>query len=220
MQDDSNENFVPPGTLTKAFAEPAPDRRDDDARYPVVRQEALTPGEADLIKGIFGPEIDISKVRKHFTAVSKPGTSPGYVIPAQTFSNDCIKFYGPDYTSGDYSRPDNAFNYGTFVHEMTHIWQNQHPNPQKAEHDNFAYQYNLTPKSRFDDLGEEQQASLIEDYALQFLRASRAPAKNGDTYLPSHAPDKSDASRCDLVLLQKVVEDRFPAARHMRKGGP
>lgn len=205
------EHVPEKGILSRAFRGVAPTRRQDNADYPVVRSERLTVDEAALILGIFGDELNISKVRKDFTAAQKPGTKPTYYIPAQTFGAKSIKFYGPHYTEADYSKTVSDFNYGTFVHEMTHIWQNQNPDPRKKEKNNSVYTYALSENSRFEDFGEEQQAALIEDYARQFLRARRGAYKG--TYLPSHGPDKQ---KTPLVLLRKVVETRFPQARKTR----
>jgi len=167
-------------------------KQEDDALYPP--DLPLTAGEVALIKGIFGDEINTDIVKKYYSAKEKPG-DPGNVIPAQTFSKDSVKFYGPQYILEDYSKTNNIFNFGSFFHEITHIWQNQNDIPNKSSRRD--YQYKLTPQSSFDDFGWEQQARMIENYARQCLH-------------PSSRILQADP------LLQKVVEDRFPEAKKTR----
>lgn len=184
------------GYLVHTFAARSSSKDDDDALYPCPAGTPLTVGEIALVKGIFGDEIETGCIRKYFSAKEKPGTIAGYIIPAQTFGEDSIKFYGSQYHAPDYSKTSDIFNFGTFIHEMTHIWQNQQKVPAKVFDASSPYQYILTPHSMFDDFGWEQQARIIEDYARQNLHANPA-AQSGP-------------------LLQKVVEDRFPQARLTR----
>jgi hypothetical protein len=165
----------------------------DDALYPSAALP-LTAGEVELIKGIFGDAINTDIVRKYYSAKEKPG-DPGYLIPAQTFGEDSIKFYGPQYILEDYSKTNNIFNFGSFVHEMTHIWQNQNDIPNKSSRD---YEYKVTLQSVFDDdFGWEQQARMIENYARQNLH-------------PACRPLQADP------VLQQVIEARFPQAKKTR----
>ena len=190
-------------------------RKLEDAKlYPSPPGIPLTAGEVALVKSIFGDEIDTKNVRKYFPEKMKPGTIKGYVTPAQTFGIDAIKFYGTKYQSEDYSQSKDLYLYGTFLHEMTHIWQNQHPAPRAYS---YTYQYTLTPRSRFDGFSEEQQSSIIEDYARQFFYLKQSLNTKGiDTYIPSCASDFNESSLRSLSLLRKVVEDKFPQARKTR----
>ncbi len=195
-------------------------KSEDDALYPPLSGVPLTAGEAALLASIFGNGIKTENVQKHFSAKEKPG-SAGYVIPAQTFGVDCIKFYGAQYAANDYSQTDDIFKYGTFIHEITHIWQNQQRSLGNAVNDNQrgnnqTYEYPLAPDTDFNQLGDEQQAKIIEDYARQFLYLKRLPAQQGDTYLPSYTQDADNTAQLSLMLLQKVVEDAFPQARITR----
>jgi len=178
-------------------------KQDDDKLYPCPVGKPLTTGEVALIKGIFGNEINTDIVRKYLYPEERPGV-PGKVIPAQTFGTDSIKFYGPRYISADYSQTDNIFNFGSFVHEMTHIWQNQTSAPHT---DDINYDYTLTPQSVFSDFGQEEQASIIEDYARQFLYSGKNPS-------PRRSFGKDDPRT--LPLLKKLVEDNFPQAQKTR----
>jgi hypothetical protein len=166
------------------------------------RGERLTDGEAKIVKSIFGNEIDASKMCKHFKDNSDfthfmPRTD-GTVLPFISH----IDFFGKDAVSSDFSSADPRL-YGLFVHESTHVWQNQSWSwsAKKAG----VYEYTLTPGARFADFGMEQQADIIRDYALRFLNAEGR--RNATA-----ATAEQDS------MLQKVVEDRFPAAKATRLG--
>jgi len=188
-------------------------KQEDDALYPA--DLSLTEGEVALVKSIFGDEIDTDIVKKSYSARYKPGKDKGAKIPAQTFGKDSIRFYGAQYIQEDYSQivynikaDSNIFNFGCFIHEMTHIWQNQNDVPNKALEGENGYQYTLKAQSTFDDFGWEQQACLIEDYAREFLY----PGKNRCAVRSFGKDDPRT-----LLLLQDVVEKRFPQAAETRE---
>ena len=83
---------------------------------------------------------------------------------------------------------------------MTRIWQNQNDVGDRRNRD---YGYSLDTKQGFDDYGREPQACIIGDYAGRFLRPGHK------SYWIKNNPE-SDR------LLQKVVENKFPAARKTR----
>jgi len=187
----------------------------DDARYPCISEKPLTAGEAALVKSIFGDSINTDKVRKYITLQTKPGNRFGVLIAAQVFNGDSIKFYGPKYASADYSKDKDFFLFGLLIHEMTHIWQQQNK-VRNARPAYRAYEYTLTKRSQFKKFGQEQQASIIEDYARQFLFFKRSPGGAQDNYLPNSAPGLDAKSLSSLTLLAKVVEEQFPEARKTR----
>lgn len=195
------------------------DEANDNKIFPPSSDRALTDGETALVKSIFGRAFRTKGVRKYFSPSTKMAQRWGYVVPATTFGQD-IKFYGAQYDAADFSQTQDLYNYGTFLHEMVHVWQNRHPLRQafhKARHPTTDYGYQLTPRSHFRDFGEEQQASIIEDYARQFLFLGRRVGLAGtEEYLPSAAASNDAASMRSLALLKKVVEERFPAARRTR----
>jgi hypothetical protein len=163
------------------------------------RGEKLTRGEAAMVKGIFGNEINTSKIRKHFRSES----SIAHVLPDKIgmvpppFSH--IDFYGPDTHSKDYTK-DTKKKFSLFMHEVTHTWQGQTLNfPLRS----FGkYEYTLTPKSRFNDFGIEQQAEIIEDYSEAWL------------YKDPKATNTTHTAQDSLIM--KVVEKRFPRAQKTR----
>lgn len=182
----------------------------DEKEYPTPPGVLLTDGEAKLLKSIFGDEIQTGDVRKYFADKRHP-----YAIAA-TMSAKKIKFYGKDTHADDYSQTKYASRYWTFIHEMTHVWQYQHPlrdfnrainNPTRQ------YDYKLADDVPFKNFGVEQQASIIADYAEQFLYQGPKPS-NDNTYSPLNENPYQLPQRLDD--LKKVVEDRFPEARKTR----
>ncbi|MEZ0222925.1 MAG: hypothetical protein ACAH83_00095 [Alphaproteobacteria bacterium] len=161
------------------------------------RGEKLTRGETEMVKGIFGNEVNPSSIRKHFRSESSIAhimpRAAGMVMPP--FSH--VDFYGPKNHQRDFSKAAKE-KFGLFMHEVTHCWQGQTMNfSAKAFR---RYDYKLTPKSKFRDFGTEQQAEIIEDYAERWLYPDTAAVKR--------TPHDT--------LLFKVVEARFPQAHKTR----
>lgn len=166
--------------------------------------EPLTENEIAFVQGIFGDEINTAIVRKNFYTEHQdlsPGDSTETIASVDDKKN--INFYGTEYRSDDYSQED-RLNYGTFIHEITHIWQRQKiPGLKLLFMSCHDYSYTLDARSRFDDFCIEQQGAIIEDYALRFLHSSHASFRIKNT-------PENDA------LLKKVVEEKFPEARKTR----
>ncbi len=160
--------------------------------------DKLTPGEQQAVEQIFGDQVDATKIRKHFKDAShwthfmkgKRGT----VMP---FTHQ-VDFFGNDIKSADYSRED-AYKYGFFLHEMTHIWQGTHL---KYPLKNFGqYEFTLTKDSKFSDFGLEQQGEIIEAYAKAW-----------------HHPEGRKLARTEAdEFLKKTVEVQFPQAKVTRE---
>ena len=162
------------------------------------RGDRLTPGETQMVRQVFGSELNPSKLRKHFRAENDithcvaPGAG-GMVLPP--FSH--IDFYGPKLWSQDYSR-DSEYKFGFFMHEATHTWQGQ--NLDFSLRAFGVYSYALDAQSNWRDFGIEQQADIIEDYSKRWLYPRNAHMHH----------TRQDA------LLARVVENRFPEARQSR----
>jgi len=184
----------------------------DDKEFPSPPGVPLTKGEAALLKSIFGEnEIRTGDVRKYFADKKHP-----YAIAA-AMSAKKIKFYGKETHAADYSQTKDVSRYWTFVHEMTHVWQYQHPlrDFNRAIHNpTRQYDYKLSPDMQFKNFGVEQQASIIADYAQQFLFQGSGKPANDNTYGPLNG--NPFQPRESLEMLKKTVEDRFPAARRTR----
>lgn len=149
----------------------------DIAYRMLVREgaEKLKPDEIALAQTIFGDEIDYSKVR---------------IVPHR-FS----MFQGRDVvvTLGNeiYYDPATKINpepVNHFIHEMTHIWQNQHKMPNtgvrgalklwlssKNHEYHAAYEYEAEEGKKLTDYNMEQQADIVSYYQFlnNFLRAQK-----------------------------------------------
>jgi hypothetical protein len=164
----------------------------------------LTTHEQKLLKNIFGDEVNPSIVRKF---LEPDPHKTGY--SAMTFNARDMAFYESEYHADDYSQTT-PLRFSYFIHEATHIWQRQSRNPDYHESKKCkTYEYALSESAKFEDYCNEQQASIIEDYALRFHCPAPEPSYS---YSANHGHDtpQSDA------LLQKLVEDRFPIAKQTR----
>ena len=167
------------------------------------RGDTLTKGETEMVTGIFGDEIKPSKIRKHF----KNKGHISHVLPGKTGTvlppHSHIDFFGYYAHSQDYSC-DAKWRAGLFIHEATHVWQNQTRSWQLDKlYKCRVYDYTLKPQSVFRDFGVEQQASIIEDYYEAWLHKD-GRARMGETMTANDS------------LLLKVVEKRFPRAKKTR----
>ena len=162
----------------------------------------LTPEEVTVAQSLFGPNFRTDDVRKHYVRAwfRDVVQFPSAMVP---LSNRHIYFFSsslnvPDLTTGSGS----AFE--TYMHEMTHVWQHR---------GNWApicrtYDYTLTPRSTFGQFCNEQQASMVGDYARLFLNPNSriAVRKLGDATSNREGNDN----------LMRVVERQFPHARQSR----
>jgi hypothetical protein len=172
----------------------------------------LTRGEIKLVRSVFGNEINTDIVEKYFDPHARQDA-------AVTYNAKAVEFYGAVYHSTDYSQETRAFNYSAFLHEMTHVWQNQTNQSFYCK----VYDYPLDTKYHFTDYCREQQAAIIQDYSRRFLFSSHTPSYNyvsSEGYKGSSADDYTggvDTPESD-ALLAKLVEDQFPQARETRLG--
>jgi len=174
--------------------------------------EPLTKNETALVQSIFGDELSTETLRKHFA----PTTGMPYA-EVKPSSRRHVTFYGDEYASDDFSQED-ASTQGRFLHEMTHLWQNQSAwlliakvmktlycqKPEISFEDGALvtttssqmYDYQLDNNVGFDDFCTEQQGKIIQDYA---------------TYIFGAQNEKIDPH------LVRVVEERFPQAKLTRE---
>jgi hypothetical protein len=179
-----------------------------------IETRALTPGEATLIRSIFGDTLNTSTVKNNFHPEAYKD------ITGSVDSSKAADFWGAAQKSADFSREKDAERFGTFIHEQTHVWQfqtnwqytNTTDDDEDDEKDADAkYKYPLDTKWKFSDYGTEQQAAMIEDYARYYLH----PAKTL-CYLPK-VYGSGEQLQARLPLLMKIVEDQFPAAKTARE---
>lgn len=171
-----------------------------------VEVRMLTEGEARILKGIFGETINIDSIRANMHP-------QGYddIVGSVDSGKVAADFWGPENSSKDFSTEKNAYKFGTFIHELTHVWQNQNNRAYTNDTPPTAkdkYAYALSSKSSFRDYRVEQQAAIIEDYARRFLHPSKS-----FTYLDEAYKDAESMSG----LLKKVVETEFPGAKKLRE---
>jgi hypothetical protein len=120
-----------------------------------------------------------------------------------------MAFYEDEYHADDYSQTT-PLKFSYFIHEATHIWQRQSRDPDYHESKKCkTYEYALSEGAKFEDYCNEQQASIIEDYALRFHCPNPEPSYRY-SYTYGRDTPESDA------LLQKLVEDRFAIAKQTR----
>ena len=163
---------------------------------------ALTPGETELAQALFGDKLDLSCLRLDFFPARARG-GPMEVAAGEKYN---AEFYGKTYASDDFSREGRA-KFGGFVAALTYLWQNQHPDQAIGE-DEEPY-YPLDSQYSFVSYSWQQQASIMEDYALRFLHPSRR-----SRWLPhDYGGDRADTDPC----LQALVENYFPAAKAARE---
>lgn len=168
-----------------------------------IESRRLTSGEIALLKGIFGDQIDAGIMTQHMHPQEYSD------IAGTATSGRDANYWGPRYTSPDYSQEKSPDKFGTFVHENTHLWQYQ----TRWRHSPYrpgVYRYPLETKWKFTDYTHEQQAAIVEDYALYYLHPSRQMRWMPETYNYREQQEK-------LPLLKKLVEDQFPGARALRE---
>lgn len=188
--------------LSSIIEDKYPQAKQMRLNMPDRRQESLTNNEVAFVKNFFGDQIYTSFIRKHFEAFSCKSA-------VATASKGVLGFYGKKYHSDDFALEKNSFNFGTFIHEITHIWQHQ-SNEQytngEAEDGNglSTYKYILDEKNSFRNYNDEQQGAIIEDYARYFLH----PGK--ETWVLEPTED-------NLNALKLMVETQFPSAKGMRE---
>lgn len=175
------------------------------AAFANVEVRGLTQGEAALLKGIFGGQIDTVNMRLNLHPQDYSD------IVGSVEADAVADFWGPENHSKDYSRDKDADKFGTFVHELTHNWQRQTEwkfTLDIEDNDKDKYSYPLNAKYSFPEYTTEQQAAIVEDYARRFLHPSHSHTYLQKTYRNPNAYDS---------LLIKVVEDQFPGAKQLRE---
>ncbi len=168
-----------------------------------VEMRAMTPAEQALIKGIFGNQINTSVVHLYM----HPETYDDAV--GSVSSSKAADFWGSKNHATEYTTTRDTDAFATFVHELTHVWQNQTNERFTSSYvpDGNKYHYPLEAQYKFTDYGVEQQAAMVEDYARRFLHPSKSFTWLGEVY---------DNPESKAQMLMKTVETQFPAAKQLR----
>lgn len=173
------------------------------AGAPVSKPGKLTSGEKSFVKSVFGKEVNTNLVRKKYSGCLFTNT----VMEVDPDTPNNIYICKEKYYSEDYSLEKDIYLYGSFIHEMTHIWQKHGTGA--GVHCRMFYEYTLNDASRFSDFCDEQQAAIVEDYARRFLYQKREGSFDSQEATAANSPEAD-------LLLQKVVEEKFPEARKTR----
>ncbi len=161
----------------------------------------LTKGEIALARTIFADSIDYATV-----TVSDQKFMGIPFLPEGTAMAPNGSLFMPGCYKTDYSTEDTLWQ-GTFLHEMTHVWQYQNKvlNPiataaKLAVKHKFdyaaAYNYVLDDKKDLLDYNMEQQATIVQDY---FVLKDRGTSVWDRCYNPCDDVEK-------LRLYEKVLE--------------
>ncbi len=181
------------------------DRKDgSNILYDHLRDSrALTKGEIEIARSVFGDSIDYGKVRvfdrRYF----------GVFQSTSTLMTPNGNLYIPkDSYSADFSKED-LTQRSLFIHEMTHVWQFQHGRPLRWEAimgwvgSGFKYQhlYAYDPdKTDFAHANLEQQAHMVEDYYND-----RENLKGWDAANPIH-----DTMQKEMDTLAQKIRPSIP----------
>lgn len=130
-----------------------------DHPCPVGGERPLTPGEIELVHGLFGPAVDTAPVR-----VRRRRFFP--FQPRQVAMAPCghIHFHPGGTVYRDDFATASLTMQGLFVHEMTHVWQAQQRGRwylPLMRHPFCRYDYAVRAGLAFKRYGLEQQAEIV-----------------------------------------------------------
>jgi hypothetical protein len=137
-----------------------------------MENRALTPGEIELARSIFGAAIDYSRVR-----LFKGKWWPFHPRNAAMAPMGDIYFHPEGGVWSDDFSKEPLRRQGFFIHEMTHVWQTQKAGRfylPLMRHPFCRYSYQLKPGKPFERYGLEQQAEIVAD-AFLAERGARLP---------------------------------------------
>ncbi|MBW7982182.1 type IV secretion protein Rhs [Enterobacillus tribolii] len=124
-------------------------------------KRALTLGEITMARSVYGNIINYTKIVVHCDSYFPFGAQPKYTAMAPNGELWFRKeLYWKDFAFAD--KEDQH----TFIHEMAHVWQHQKGiwvRTRGLFSGLVSYYYKLE-KTRLNDYGMEQQASIIADY--------------------------------------------------------
>lgn len=160
------------------------------------KSRRMTDGEISLAHQIFGDRINYERVRIHKKAKIS--------LARSRVHNNSIYMSIAAYRD-DYSQSRNSTVRGKFIHEMAHVWQHQSGKnligeavglffEHGGDYDK-AYDYTILDLEKFERLGIEQQAKIIQDYF----------------YLNETARPWNAARTCrDMERLADAIKGTFP----------
>ena len=173
------------------------DRQSTEQAADTCTTTPLTAGEIALSKKVFGSALDTRHVTKVFCK-NAHNDQP----PVEIRAGHEIVFHGADTWSPDFSKEKNVIRYGFFMHDLTHLWQQQTGAPIKPCE---TLGYTLTPERPFSAYCSSHQALMVEDYARLHL------------FKPAHQPRGTADTPANNALLTQTIEKAFPQARLTRE---
>ncbi|HEU4409633.1 MAG TPA: hypothetical protein VFS43_30540 [Polyangiaceae bacterium] len=178
---------------------------------------AATNGEAALARSVFGPSLDLSKVR------IKEGSAGLFSLTSERPFNFGSTLYLK-------KTPANELNQHTLIHELVHSWQHQHGGPGYALRSavaqgrgtESAYDWKAAAHARvpWSKMNPEQQAKLIEDavkagfFAGMMRPGGEVTKKEGEApfvvsrRLPSGATETKDYTAYLKACLEEMRHGR------------
>jgi hypothetical protein len=146
-----------------------------------MRRRQLTPGEIELVRGVFGDAVDTARVR-----LVKGKWWPFQPRRSAMAPMGNIYFH-PDGGgwSNDFSK-EGLHRQAFFIHEMTHVWQAQAKGRfylPLMRHPFCHYRYELDPGRPFERYGLEQQAEIVKD-AFLASRGQTPRTRPPEDFLP------------------------------------
>lgn len=176
-----------------------------------MTKRALTSGEIELARTIFGDSIDYTSVTVSDKKYAFFHPRGGAMAP-----DGNLHMYGC--YSADYAAA-NARARALFIHEMTHVWQFQNKilNPVNAaieltlKHQfNYlaAYDFHLEQDKDLTQYGMEQQASIVEEYFLMKHAGIASPARHCKNIC-----DNAERIRLYEKVLEKFLKNPGYARR-------
>lgn len=136
----------------------------------IVPGRGLTEGEVALLQPYFGAALDYGAVKIHSSGLTDTIAAEGFEV----FTVGNTIFYTDRDYRDDFSKGGMR---GTFIHEITHVWQQQNCQKDNVFHTMFNtmrskfgwspeqnYEYELQAGKDLTGYHAEHQASIVEDY--------------------------------------------------------
>ncbi|MEZ0262318.1 MAG: hypothetical protein ACAH80_15035 [Alphaproteobacteria bacterium] len=166
----------------------------------------MTADEAALANTFFGKELRTGIVKLYQYPYEQKDAL------ASVESGYGASFWGETQHASDYTKADGA-RLGTFMHEMTHVWQEQTAQKHTPNQTMRQYHYWLDATSTYGKFSVEQQAAMVQDYVTYFLHPSKSMK-----YMPENHPKQELPAKAEI--LKKIVEAQFPGAKALREAIP
>ena len=143
------------------------------------RLRRLLDGECALAAEVFGPDLDLGRVRVWSCpplawTTRRPFCAGGWLLPGRS-----LLVYPPAQALADFSQAP-LWEQSVFIHELVHAWQSQQGinlllGKIRAGDTAASYAYDLTPDRRWDGFNIEQQAMVVQH---DFLRRRGRPVQH------------------------------------------